>query len=296
MRNMKISTSRLAQICGVSQGTVDRALNGRKGISEKTKARIIAAAVQYGYRPPTDEKEGAKQIGIIVFNLNNEYLSSLVTEVEYAIRDKGYTATVMFSHYDKEYEIDCIKKLYAAGVDGIVLCSVNSGEQFVNFISSLGIPVICVGNRIEGIPYVGIDDFSAMKDMTRYVLSQGYKQIIYFSPALMYNDAYAQKQRFEGFMAGLAGFCDYTVVTELDQIKSNCAEDTAMICSTDYYALKAYFRGANADLFGFDNVKMIKDYGLPISSVDYSVKEIAENAVDAIFSKKDNDTIIPYHI
>ena len=41
MRNMKISTAQLAKMCGVSQGTVDRALNNRTGISKKTKDMII---------------------------------------------------------------------------------------------------------------------------------------------------------------------------------------------------------------------------------------------------------------
>ena len=36
----KISTNEIARICGVSQGTVDRALNNRKGISPKTKERV----------------------------------------------------------------------------------------------------------------------------------------------------------------------------------------------------------------------------------------------------------------
>ena len=43
MRSMKISTAQLARICGVSQGTVDRALNNRNGISDKTKKMIRKA-------------------------------------------------------------------------------------------------------------------------------------------------------------------------------------------------------------------------------------------------------------
>lgn len=296
MRNMKISTAQLAKICGVSQGTVDRALNGRSGISKDTKDKIISTAVKYGYRPPSAEKDSSKQIGIIVFNLNNEYLTSLVTEIEFALREKGYTATVMLSHYSKEHEIECIKKLYSSGVDGIVLCSVNSGSEFVNFISTLSIPVVCVCNKIDGIPYVGIDDFAAMKDMTELVLSKEYRQIIYFSPALKYSDAYAQKQRFEGFMAGISGFNDYSVVTDITQINTGYTESSAVICSTDYYALKVYFKGVRANIYGFDNINMLKEYSLPIRSVDYSVKDIAVNAVDGILTDRREDTIIKHNV
>ena len=46
-----ISSLALAKLCGVSQGTVDRALHDRPGISAATRARILAAARQHGYLP-----------------------------------------------------------------------------------------------------------------------------------------------------------------------------------------------------------------------------------------------------
>ena len=45
---MSISTKKIAEICGVSQGTVDRALNNRKGINEETKKRILQVAEENG--------------------------------------------------------------------------------------------------------------------------------------------------------------------------------------------------------------------------------------------------------
>ena len=46
-----ITCAQLAQICGVSQGTVDRAINNRPGINPETKKRILEAAKTYGYSP-----------------------------------------------------------------------------------------------------------------------------------------------------------------------------------------------------------------------------------------------------
>lgn len=295
MRNLKISTERLAQICGVSQGTVDRALNNRNGISEETKKKIIAAAIKYGYRP-INENALSRHIGVIVFDLNNEYLTTLVTELESELRNEGYRATVMFSHYDREYEIECIKTLYSSGVDGIVVFSVNRGDDFVNFISSLSIPVVCVGNKVEGIPYVGIDDHAAMKALTEYVAEKDYNKLIYFSPALEYKDAFAQKLRYQGFLEGVTQNIDYLVITQIENVPKNLPKKTAIICSTDYYALKIYFSNVSADIYGFDNINMIKKYSLPIKSVDYSVKEIAKNSVKLILNKEATDVIIPYQI
>ena len=54
MKNLQISTSHIAKICDVSQGTVDRALNNRVGINASTKEKILSVARQYGYRQHID--------------------------------------------------------------------------------------------------------------------------------------------------------------------------------------------------------------------------------------------------
>lgn len=48
---MPITAKELAELAGVSRGTVDRALKNRPGISSETKERILALAKKYKYRP-----------------------------------------------------------------------------------------------------------------------------------------------------------------------------------------------------------------------------------------------------
>ena len=182
MKNLKISTSEIAKICNVSQGTVDRALNSRPDIKAETKQKILEVARRYGYREKitTAPEKIAGQIGVVIFNLNNEYFAELITELEYALGEQGFCTTVMMSHYDAAREIECIRNLYNMGVEGIVLCAVNNGSDFQNFLKLLDVPIVAIGNRIDGIPFVGVDDFVAMQDMTKYALAEGKEQIIYF--------------------------------------------------------------------------------------------------------------------
>ena len=46
-----ISIKHMADALNISIGTVDRALHGRHGVSEKTKARVLKMAEQIGYKP-----------------------------------------------------------------------------------------------------------------------------------------------------------------------------------------------------------------------------------------------------
>lgn len=297
MKNLKITTSEIAKICNVSQGTVDRALNNRRGIKAETKQRILQVAKKYGYREFVRgaQREISEQIGIIIFNLNNEYFSELVTELEYQLRKENLGTIIMLSHYDKLYEMECIRSLYNMGIKGIVLCSVNAGEDFNNYLKLFDIPIVAVGNKIASVPYVGVDDFSAMKEMTLNILKEKPENIIYFSPALNYTDAYAQRRRYEGFLNAV-GNEKYSVITNIEDIKCCYDEKTYIICSNDYYALKVYFKGCNAKIAGFDNISIIDRYKIPIDSVGYSMSEIAGEAIDIIKTNSKKSVIVNHNV
>ena len=297
MKDLKITTSQIAKICNVSQGTVDRALNNRPDIKAETKQKILGVARQYGYREyiSTRPDKIVGQIGIVVFNLNNEYFSELITEIEYVLREEGLGAVIMMSHYNGQYEIECIRNLYNMGVKGIILCSVNNGVEFQNYLKLFDIPIVAVGNRVESLPYVGIDDFAAMREMTEKVLRDKPENIIYFSPALNYCDAYAQRRRYEGFLS-VVGNKRYSVVTNIDDIKEHYDEKTTIMCSNDYYALKAYFKASNVKVVGFDNIKAIDKYKIDIDSVGYSVAEIANAAVEIIRCNGNESVIVKHFI
>lgn len=298
MRNMEITTSRLAEICGVSQGTVDRALNGRGEINLETKQKILRAAKQYGYRKPAERSESDKikgQIGIVVFNLNNEYFSDFITETEQILSELGYCAVVMTTQYDMQKEIECIKNLYNMGVCGIILCSSGFGKDFKNYLALFDIPIVAIGNDLGFIPYAGVDNFSAMREMTLSVLKEGYSNLVYFSPALKYKNAAAQILRYKGFLSAADGK-NFKIASDISEVCETCGKDTAVICSADYYALLVYFKTKCKKITGFDNISAIKKYNLKIDSVDSSVKETAKAAVDIIMNKKETSVVIPHRI
>lgn len=296
MKNLKITTAHLAKICNVSQGTVDRALNNRSDINSETKQKILSVARHYGYREQIkSDNDSVKQIGIIVFDLKNEYFAKLITEIEYILRTIGYSATVMMSHYDKEYEVECIKNLYNMGVEGIILCSVNSGDEFENFLKFIDIPVVAVANPVNGIHFVSVDNFAAIKDITNQVLNKGYTNIVYFSPAVEYPDAFAQKIRYDGFLSAIKDN-PYTLITDIDDIKEEYPDNTAIICSSDYYALQVYFKTKNAHITGCDNIDILDKYKIKIDSVAYSMTEIAKISVDILLGVKRDNTIIKHYV
>ena len=49
--NMAITAQKIAELAGVSRGTVARALKNRTGVNPETKEKILEIARKYNYKP-----------------------------------------------------------------------------------------------------------------------------------------------------------------------------------------------------------------------------------------------------
>ncbi len=298
MKRMNITTEELAKLCGVSQGTVDRALHGRREISEATRARILEAAGRYGYRAAPLAPDEIRTIGVIVFNLKNEYFNRLITELEAELRRRGCFMSVMFTEYDAKAELEAVKRFDSMGAQGIIICPTNTSDEFGKYLSYLALPCVAVGNPLRYVTQVGIDDRRAMYEQTLTVLDGNYEKLVYYSPALEYqNFKNAQSLRFDGFMQAVteAGFERFEICRSLEAVKETYAEKCAVICSTDRYALDAYLKNRDADIIGFDGIISDTKPKLPIASVEYSYKAIAAAAADAVLKVTHEERIIIPH-
>ena len=276
-----ISTKQLARICGVSQGTVDRALHGREGIRAQTRERILAAARKYGYCPDLPDTRAyagrSMLFGMVLFDLNNDYFAQLVMDFEAACRRIGYHAIVMFSHKDARSEIGCLNQLVHLGVDGIVLFPVGQGAEYGAYLQSLRTPIVTVGNCVQDIARVGADDAAAMRDMVAHVLRNGAKSLLYYAPVLArenQENRSAQEQRYAGFReaASCAGV-PWQLATDECALRHALegAIAPAVLCPSDHYAIRVrQWFGARGDVrvCGFDNSRILRKAELPIDSVE----------------------------
>jgi len=79
-----ITSEEIARVCGVSRGTVDRALNNRQGISGKTREKILKTAAEMGYTPNFIASSLSKGVtytfGVVVLDLYNQFFSHLLNK------------------------------------------------------------------------------------------------------------------------------------------------------------------------------------------------------------------------
>jgi LacI family transcriptional regulator len=291
-RFSKITTTQLARICGVSQGTVDRALHNRDGINPETRARILEIAKEYDYRPniQMDNQAGSMLIGVVLFDLFNEYFSKLAMSLVKEARKFGYSIIFQFSGKEEKNEKKALEYFDYIGVDGIVLFSVGSdNEEYKNYLYSLKKPIVLIGNKLFDLPFVGIDDMKAMSDLSRkFAENMPSGDILYFAPVLkkQLHSSNAQRMRLAGFVQAMKTLKkSYRIVTDVEEL-SNCA---GIICATDYYvlqALKHLGNPKNVHIAGFDNISVLKDIPVRVLSVEYSTDKIAEETINYILGRK----------
>lgn len=309
-----VTSVQLAELCGVSQGTVDRALNDRPGISPKTKERILKAAEEHGYIKNMNasflSSGKAKLLGLVVFNFNNEFFAQLAAAVEKRARELGYSVMMAVSNTDIAEEKRAVERMLSFGVDGVLLCPVSFGEEYDEMLCRYNKPIITVSNKAgENIPFVGANEYEAMQEMTEHVLSEGYKNTALYIPPMRYlgeTNIYAQRLRAEGYKNTVSkcGGSAQIFISEDDVINyvKNSSEKTAVLCASDIYALKLLKRFQKAGvkvpqdvgLTGFDNISSLDFFAKRLTTVNYPISEIGEAAAEQLINIiEDKQTEMP---
>lgn len=293
-RFSSITTTQLARICGVSQGTVDRALHDREGINPKTKERILSVAREYEYVPCTNAPGGRSMlIGVVLYDLYNAFFSKLAMSLVEKAKADGYSVIFLFSGKDAREEKSALDYFNYIGVDGIVLFSCGSdSEEYKNYLHSIRRPIVTVGNRLFDLPHIGIDDATAMYDLASCMLSRvGEGEIQYFAPILkkkLHKDN-AQYLRLSGFERAMRDHQRaYRIVYDEDALSANAA---GIVCSTDHYVLRllqVLGLSLAPRIAGFDNVI---SFGIDVDTVEYSTDSIAEECMKFFLRRRYNPRI-----
>lgn len=308
---MPVTIKDIAIACQVSRGTVDRALNNRGDISEKTRQRILKRAQEMGYEPHFLAQSLAtgrtQTIGLIVFDLHNEFFASIVHAAQAVCQSAEYSLSIMVSNMDIQQEKQCVENLVKRNVDALIISSVIQDPEYVQYLHSLSIPVVAIANPIAStIPYIGIDESGAMASVADYLLDRKYSRFYYVSPPLQYaatHNVSTPIARHQGFTQRIT-HRSHAVIHTLDRsnyidilfqnIRSKDAmEKTCIVCSSDVYALRILQAMRtnhlslpdNWGIMGFDNLDIL-DYVQPaLTTVQYPKDAVGQAAVFNLLSR-----------
>ena len=162
----------IADIAGVSRGTVDRVLNNRGSVSAKTTEKILEIAKALDYKPNKAGLTLAAQkkrlrLGVILFGETNPFMDKILEGIRYKQEEfSGYNCSIIVQRipYDMLAQLTAIDELIREEVHGIMLAPYNAPEiaDKINALYEMQIPVVTVNTDIANskrIAYVGSNDY-----------------------------------------------------------------------------------------------------------------------------------------
>lgn len=106
-----VTMKKIAELCGVSRGTVDRALNGRGRVNAETAAMIKKMAEQLGYEPnPAGKALAARKnhpvIGVLLPSEGNAFFDDVIHGMDRAASSYVIYGLTVRYYSMKGYDVD----------------------------------------------------------------------------------------------------------------------------------------------------------------------------------------------
>jgi len=203
------STTTLQQIAAdlnLSPMSVSRALQGRQGVSEETRIRVIAAAGKRGYRPNTIARAlvtgRTLTFGVLACEFTAPTSSGILTGVEEAARERGYRIQLTLHQRDEASTLAAIDEMVMHRTDGIISISARADDipWAAEALDRTGRPYVTAFHGDRGEPRadaVVVDHAQGAHLATRYLLDRGRVNLAFAGGP---SDRLATRARYEGFL------------------------------------------------------------------------------------------------
>lgn len=319
--DMAITVNQIAEKCGVSRTTVLRALNNRGSVGKETKERILSVATEYNYRPNLLARSlnhgRTMSLGVVTINIENMYFVQSLNIINKEADRRGYFTNIVVCDESLDWEKKLIQGLADRQMEGILISPINKGADFEEFLLSLHIPIVCIGNQVsDTITTVQINEMAAAMESVDLIISKGYERVIFICPPLAVKEEqniYVHEQRLLGFQAAAAkypgmiwdviGVKEYLI--EVQRIlEDNQGVKTAFLCSGDSYALNVMRWGEQEGmsipkdfgLMGFDNINVLEFISPKLTTVSTNLEGVAATAVSELLLHIDSEEYAPKSI
>ncbi len=208
---MAVTLQQIAEIAGVSRGTVDRALHNRGRVNPEVSARIRKIADEMGYAYHIEQRpsrEGGLKIGIILPSIETLTMQMTAQGARAAaeeLRARGVEVLIREQEqFDGQRQLACIRELLDAGIHGLAISPTSDPEvcEMVDQLEDQGIPVVIFNGDLlvsKRLCYIGMDNARAGRaaaGLMHLMLPDGGEVL----PITAHLTQYAHKLRYTSFM------------------------------------------------------------------------------------------------
>lgn len=316
MKNGRYSISEVAEMLGVSQSTVSRAINGNSGVGDELRKKVLEFVGEIGYKPNTLaqglSRGSVNIVALILGDIRNPFYADLAFNIQRILDSHGYMVMVFNSEYDVRRELEFLKISVQFKFVGLILITAQD-ESVEKVLLEMDKPMVLV-NRV--LPdYTGdsvlIDNFQAGYQAVIHLLDLGHKNIGFIKGPSVSS---ASRQRFEGYRQALHNYnlpfreCDVYhsdlkmetgVRLAQDFLKREGERPSAMVVVNDMTAM-GFLDGLKTaglqipedlSVVSFDNIELSAVKGIELTTINQRVDQMSEHAARLILKQlKEKDS------
>lgn len=298
----------VARRAGVSRALVSLALRGSSKVSATSRAAVLAAADELGYRPNLIARNLASKqtrtFGLLINDLHNPYFPAVVDGVKRAADTAGYRLLLNSAFLDDDDERAAIETFIDYRVDGIILTGARVDAGVIE-TAARAVPVVVVSRPMRSslLDTINNDDRLGATLAVEHLVGLGHRHIWHIdgghgAGAAQRRSGYAATMRRHALESHVvsSAFTESSGARAAEQILSSGLPVTAIFAGNDLSALGALdsIDGAGLEvprdisLVGYDNTFVAALRHVALTSIDQARERLGELAVEALIDRIEN--------
>ncbi|GAA4427787.1 LacI family DNA-binding transcriptional regulator [Georgenia halophila] len=310
----------VAQLAGVSVGTVSNVLNRPDRVAENTRAKVQKAIDELSFvrnASARQLREGTiHTVGAIVLDITNPFFTETARGIEDRLDQDEYTLMLGSSDEDPNRESRLLRLFEEHGVRGMLVTPSRGSLESLIRIHERGTEVVLLDHTspLTTMASVSVDDVRGAALATTHLLDQGHERIAFLNGPVSIRQCV---DRRDGVIRALveAGKdpADSLVEITLESLNADHGSRamgglldegrsgvTATFCVNDFTALGALRalreRGMQAPrdmaMVGYDDVNFAPELATPLTSVRQPTHEMGWRAADLLLSSAEPGHVV----
>lgn len=304
---MAITIKDLAKETGLGSATISAYLNGVP-VRSYNKEKIEQAIKKLGYIR-NEYARGLKThesrtIGVLIPELSNIFATSIISEMEEMLREKGYGIIVCDCRTDLNLEQESLRFLLSKMVDGLIIMPISTDSKALKIALDNNVPITVLDRMTDSdkVSHIVINNREISSQAVNNLIERGLRRIALITGDM---EVYTAKERRMGYQEALeaAGCYDESLVYNgglsveggyqaTKRMLKECKDIEAVFVTNYEMSVGSMIAmteegklvGNEIEFIGFDNVEMSKVFTPKLATVNQPLKEIGQMAALTITS------------
>ncbi|KHT65466.1 hypothetical protein RJ45_00940 [Photobacterium gaetbulicola] len=303
-----INIKKVAEMAGVSVASVSRTINGKGGVGEATRQKVLDTCRSLNYNPSITARKlssGKDATVGILLSKNDSQLSPYVTliykQLLAQLKERGLVPEIVYE--------DKIRSLGDIASSCIVIGATKDDPR-LPILDEMTIPFVAIGKQQQGW-WVAPDEFMGIRQMTMELINRGKKRIAFV--IAKDEEEVASNVRFQGYLSAVesVGLPEKAIVFEGKHFQGMhvCShfyrhpeifeQVDALVCNSDEIALGILEVLKHREIqipndiavTGFDDLPLVS---ANLTTIRQNLDHIASNAMELLDKAKKQET--PYGV